>query len=51
MRSSSRASRARTSPTTELAEVYAPDVVLDMCARVFNPKVYGGYEGLREYPR
>jgi hypothetical protein len=33
----------------ELAEVYAPDVVLDMSVRVFNPKVYEGYEGLREF--
>ena len=32
-----------------LAEVYAPDVVIDMSARVFNPKSYRGYEGLREY--
>jgi hypothetical protein len=33
----------------ELAEVFAPDVVLDMSVRVFNPKVYEGYEGLREF--
>ena len=33
----------------ELAEVFAPDVVLDMSARVFNPKVYEGYDGLREF--
>jgi len=33
-----------------LAEVYAPDVVIDMSSgRVFNPKSYRGYEGLREY--
>ena len=32
-----------------LAEVYAPDAVLDMSARVFNPKAYRGYAGLREY--
>ena len=32
-----------------LAEVYAPDVVIDMSARVFNPKAYRGYDGLREY--
>ena len=33
----------------ELAEVFAPDVVLDMSARVFNPQVYEGYEGLRQF--
>jgi len=33
----------------ELAEVFTPDVVLDMTARVFNPHVYRGYEGLREF--
>jgi ketosteroid isomerase-like protein len=33
----------------ELAEVFAPDVVLDMSARVFNPHVYEGYEGLRQF--
>lgn len=33
----------------ELAEVFAPDVVLDMSARVFNPYVYEGYEGLRQF--
>jgi ketosteroid isomerase-like protein len=32
-----------------LAEVYAPHVVIDMSARVFHPKVYRGYDGLREY--
>lgn len=33
-----------------LAEVYAPDVVIDMSSgRVFNPKAYRGYDGLREY--
>ena len=32
-----------------LAEVYAPDVVIDMAGRVFNPKTYRGYDGLREY--
>jgi len=33
----------------ELAEVFAPDVVLDMSTRVFNPHVYEGYDGLREF--
>jgi ketosteroid isomerase-like protein len=33
----------------ELAEVFAPDVVLDMSTRVFNPKVYEGYDGLRGF--
>jgi ketosteroid isomerase-like protein len=36
-------------PDEELAEVYAPDVVIDMSVRVFNPKAYRGYDGLREY--
>ena len=31
--------------------MFAPDVVLDMSARVFNPQVYEGYDGLREYRR
>ena len=35
----------------ELAGVFAPDVVLDMTTRVFNPKVYEGYGGLREFRR
>ena len=33
----------------ELAELFAPDVVLDLSARIFNPKVYEGYDGLREF--
>ena len=33
----------------DLAEVFAPDVVLDMSTRVFNPKVYEGFDGLREF--
>ena len=33
----------------ELAEVFAPDIVLDLTTRVFNPKVYEGYGGLREF--
>lgn len=36
-------------PDEQLAEVFAPDVVLDFSARVFNPKVYEGYDGLREF--
>jgi len=37
-------------PTDEdLADVFAPDVVLDMTARVFNPQVYEGYDGLRQF--
>jgi ketosteroid isomerase-like protein len=32
-----------------LAELFAPDVVVDMSARVFNPHVYEGYDGLRQY--
>jgi hypothetical protein len=33
----------------ELAEIFTPDVVLDLNARIFNPKVYEGYDGLREF--
>ena len=33
----------------ELEEVYTRDIVLDLNARVFNPKVYEGYDGLREF--
>ena len=36
-------------PEEELAELFVPDVVLDMTARVFNPLVYEGYEGLHQY--
>ena len=36
-------------PDEELAELFAPDVVLDLTTRVFNPKVYVGHEGLREF--
>jgi ketosteroid isomerase-like protein len=45
------ASAPRDAITDEvLAEVYAPDVVIDMTpGRVFNPKTYRGYKGLREY--
>jgi len=40
----------REEPTDEeLAEVFSPDIVLDMSVRVFNPKVYEGYAGLREF--
>ena len=33
----------------ELAEIFTPDVVLDLSARIFNPMVYEGYDGLREF--
>lgn len=33
----------------ELAEIFAPDIVLDLSARIFNPKVYEGFDGLREF--
>lgn len=36
-------------PDDELAELFAADVVIDMSARVFNPLVYEGFEGLRQY--
>ena len=41
-RSRSRANRARSITDEALAEVYAPDVVVDMSARVFNPQVISG---------
>ncbi len=36
-------------PDEELEEMFTPDVVLYLNARVFNPKVYEGYDGLREF--
>ena len=36
-------------PDKELAELFDPDIVIDMSARVFNPDVYEGYDGLRRY--
>ena len=36
-------------PDAELEELFTPDVVLDLSARVFNPKIYEGYAGLREF--
>jgi ketosteroid isomerase-like protein len=36
-------------PDEELAELLAPGIVIDMSARVFNPHVYEGYGGLRQY--
>jgi hypothetical protein len=33
----------------ELAEIFSPEVVLDLSARIFNPKVYEGYDGLRDF--
>ncbi len=33
----------------ELADLFAPDVALDLSTRVFNPKAYEGYDGLREF--
>jgi ketosteroid isomerase-like protein len=34
-------------PTPELLDLMAPDVVLDMTRRVFNPDTYVGHDGLR----
>ena len=34
-------------PTPELLELIAPDVVIDMTRRVFNPDTYEGHAGLR----
>ena len=36
-------------PDEELSELFAPDVVVDMSARVFHPQIYEGFEGLRQY--
>jgi hypothetical protein len=36
-------------PDEELEQMFTPDFVLDLNARVFNPKVYKGYDGLREF--
>ena len=33
----------------ELAEIFAPDVVMDFTVRVFNPQIYEGYSGLRQF--
>jgi ketosteroid isomerase-like protein len=33
----------------ELAEVFTPGVVLDCTSRVFNPAVYHGFDGLRQF--
>jgi ketosteroid isomerase-like protein len=41
--------RRETIPEDELAELLAPDIVVDMSARVFNPAVYEGYDGLHQY--
>ena len=38
---------AQGKPTPELAELFAPDVVIDMTRRVFNPDTYEGHDGLR----
>jgi ketosteroid isomerase-like protein len=34
-------------PTPELLDLIAPDVVIDMTRRVFNPDTYEGHAGLR----
>ena len=39
----------RIASAEEVAEIFTPDVVLDFSAQVFNPKVYEGYDGLREF--
>jgi SnoaL-like domain len=38
-------------PTPELLELFAPDVVIDMTRRVFNPDTYEGHDGLRRLGR
>ena len=43
------ASRQEPASEQELVEVFSPDIVLDNSARVFNPHVYHGYEGLRAW--
>src|SRR6476620_10121765 len=37
--------------TPELLELIAPDVVIDMTRRVFNPDTYEGHEGLARLGR
>jgi ketosteroid isomerase-like protein len=38
-------------PSPELLELFAPDVVIDMTRRVFNPDTYEGHDGLRRLGR
>ena len=48
-RAAEMASRNEPATDDEIAEVFSPDVVLDSSARVFNPHIYRGYEGLRAF--
>ena len=43
------ASRKELAGEDELAEIFAPDVVMDYSARIVNPDVYHGYDGLRAF--
>jgi ketosteroid isomerase-like protein len=43
------ASRNELVSDEELAEIFAPDVVMDFSARIFNPHVYHGYDGIRAF--
>ena len=43
------ASRAEPASDEEIAEVFSPDIVTDHSARIFNPRIYRGYEGLRAW--
>src|SRR5947209_3951550 len=38
-------------PTPDLVDRFAPDVVIDMTRRVFNPDTYEGHAGLRRLGR
>ena len=42
---------AQGKPSPELLELFAPDVVIDMTRRVFNPDTYEGHDGLRRLGR
>jgi len=42
---------AQGKPTPGLLDLFAPDVVIDMTRRVFNPDVYEGHDGLRRLGR
>lgn len=41
--------RSLTARRSEFPDLFTPDVRLDLSARIFNPAVYEGYEGLGRY--
>ncbi len=42
---------AQGKPSPKLFELFAPDVLIDMTRRVFNPDTYEGHDGLRRLGR